>query len=160
MYQLRFLQNALYLTSHLLVYKPNFWETELRTCHLNMLMTRGVRAQSDVVFGGLLILGSGLNERTRKQPAGENKGDGPRDEAYEERYKGQLRGPLMSPQHQQSGSLKLKCLHCVAFVWFSSGLSLSYNNEPFDKWLTSQWLLFFIFFTSVCFNGSPQFITF
>ncbi len=117
-----------------------------KTCScLFLSMTHKVTAQSDVVFGGLLILGSGLNERTRKQPAGENKGDGPRDEAYEERYKGQLRGPLMSSQHQQSGSLKLKCLCCAAFVWFSSGPSLSYNNEPFDKWLTSQWLLFFYF---------------
>lgn len=50
-----------------------------------LFMTHRVTAWSDVVFGELLILGSGLNERTRKQPAGENKGDGPRDEAYEER---------------------------------------------------------------------------
>lgn len=42
-------------------------------------------------------MGSGLNERSRKRPAGENKRDGPRDEALEERYKGRLRGPVMSP---------------------------------------------------------------
>lgn len=33
----------------------------------------------------LVILGSGINERTRKQPAGENEGEGPGAEAFEER---------------------------------------------------------------------------
>lgn len=57
-----------------------------KKCHCVFLnMACRVAAWSDTVLGGLLILGSGLNERTRKQPAGEKKGDGPKDKAYEER---------------------------------------------------------------------------
>lgn len=68
-----FLQNAQDLTSRRVAH--------LSPEHANMFSSRWPAGSQLGQFGGLLILRSGLNERTRKQPAGENKGDGLRDEA-------------------------------------------------------------------------------
>lgn len=63
-----FLRHAEDLTSHRVAH--------LSPEHAHMFSSTWPAGSQGGQFGGLLILGSGLNERTRKQPAGENKGDG------------------------------------------------------------------------------------